>query len=354
MVDHTRSQTPWELPPAVAAALQQAQQHQRTLVIIGVGSPGESALVGRRVPLDPEPGKDSAAARSAREIVLACVPIWASEPALLPGGEGSDQLAALAAAARQQPAEVLVVSDGVSSAPAMDLRLIGYDADPVGTASALATAGQLPQMADIKVLWTGLGETATVISEPGRTGLEQLWSAVLHAAGAAEVTIDSRFQAGGEPGADLPEDPMPSEEVVRLEGVADCFRLPNGVLFAGDSADLPSEEPLSDLATELAANPGWVAVVSGHTADYPTSYGSGGAAGRRELSQARAQAVVDALRRLGVPASVDLQAVGYGADRPVVDEWPGGVHDEGAAARNRRVDVVYGPADVVTTDTPCG
>jgi outer membrane protein OmpA-like peptidoglycan-associated protein len=282
--------------------------------------------------------------------VLECIPTWIQEKDLLPTTPGSDQLAALAAAARQHPAEVVVISDGVSSSSVLDLGRIGYDADAESIAGTLASAAALPRFDGTPVLWTGLGETSVVVSEAARRGLETLWTHLLTAAGGV-VTFDTQFERaadGNADAADLPEDAVPGETPVQFEGAASCFRLPSGTLFAPDSTEVTSTAGLEQVAAALIEHPGWVAVVSGHVADF------GPAEGQLPFSKARAEAVVRILRSLGVPASVELIAVGHGASRPVAPEWVDGVHDHAAAAENRRVDVVYGSPDSVTAETECG
>ncbi|TFV88054.1 OmpA family protein [Blastococcus sp. CT_GayMR20] len=351
IVDRTASQAPRAMPPAVVERLRAAQEADRTLMLIGVDGPGIEPRLGRTLPLDPMPEKTSRRADDVRTLVLDCVQTWIEDDGLLPTATGSDQLAALAAAGRQQPEEILVISDGVSSSRLMDLAAIGYDSDAASVAAALSSAGVLPRLGGATVLWAGLGETTLALSEAARAGLETLWTHVLAAAGST-ASFDRRFQsseAGATAGFDgLPEDPMPSEEPFHLEGAgASCFRLPSGTVFGPNSTEVVSTAGLEQVAATLTQHPGWVAVVSGHVADY------GPVDGQVPFSEARAHAVVRVLRDLGVPESVELVALGYGATRPVESEWVDGVHDEAAAAKNRRVDVLYGDPASVDPDMEC-
>lgn len=350
VVDRTASGAARALPPAATAAFAAAQEAGRTLMLIGVDGPEAEPRIGRSIALDPLRGDTSRYADDQRTRVLECIPTWIQDEDLLPTAPGSDQLAALAAAARQRPASVVVISDGVSSSSAMDLGRIGYDADAESIAEGLASAAVLPQFDGTPVLWTGLGETSVVVSEAARRGLETLWTQVLTAAGGV-ATFDTRFVRAEDQGSDagnLPEDVVPGETPVQIEGAASCFRLPSGTLFAPGSTEVTSTAGLEQVAAALIEHPGWVAVVSGHVADF------GPEEGLRPFSEARAQAVVRVLRSLGVPDSVELIAVGRGTSDPVAPEWVDGVHDQEAAAQNRRVDVVYGSRDSVTTETECG
>jgi outer membrane protein OmpA-like peptidoglycan-associated protein len=82
--------------------------------------------------------------------------------------------------------------------------------------------------------------------------------------------------------------------------------------------------------SDLNADPGANATISGHTAAYGTD------AYRHDLSVHRAEAVAQALESSGVAAG-RLHAFGYGSTKPAVNEFPNGVHDPAAAAENRRV-----------------
>ncbi len=85
---------------------------------------------------------------------------------------------------------------------------------------------------------------------------------------------------------------------------------------------------LDEVIQVLQANPATSVTVEGHTDD------RGSAAGNLQLSQDRAQAVVDYLVAGGVDAS-RLSAVGYGEDRPIADN---GTAD--GREQNRRIEFV--------------
>lgn len=119
--------------------------------------------------------------------------------------------------------------------------------------------------------------------------------------------------------------PTPAEI---LTGTVNDIVLANPIQFSTGSADIRSEsQPILDqVAQVLAANPNGAVEVGGHTDS------DGGADGNRELSQNRAQSVVDYLVSKGVdPAR--LSAVGYGEDAPLVP------NDSGDNKRkNRRIE----------------
>jgi len=120
------------------------------------------------------------------------------------------------------------------------------------------------------------------------------------------------------------------------EGIA--IRIRDTLLFQSGRArlDAPSRQVLARIGGILATLPNPLRI-EGHTDDLPPT----GPFYRDnwELSTARALAVLDALRDLGI-APDRLAAAGYAGYRPVVANT-----DDAARARNRRVDILilYAP-----------
>jgi len=97
----------------------------------------------------------------------------------------------------------------------------------------------------------------------------------------------------------------------------------------GKATIKPESEPLIvQMAEMLKSNPGLKVAVEGHTDNVGKSQDN------QVLSQARAQAVMDALVAKGIPAD-RLQAKGFGDTKPVADNRS----DEGRG-KNRRVELV--------------
>ncbi|MGW2787021.1 OmpA family protein [Streptomyces populi] len=344
LVDNTASQVRQGMPPAVTEQLQTAQKDGAVLIIMAVNGEGAAPRLVRATVLDPRRGHDSPDAQEARHIALQCVADWAYGPDAAATARGSDVAGALAAAVRQRPQKLLVVSDAVATAGAVDLRVLGYDADPKAVAAAARGADALPSFSSIdEVVWTGAGDTVRPLPESARSGLQRLWQALLREAGASRVTFDTRAASGPGPSGHrlrVPGDPIPVPHSIRitLPHGETCFRLPAALLFAGDSSRPAADaaRQLTPLVEQLAQHEGWVATLSGHTADYGTP------AGRLRLSQARAEAIAGLLRSLGMSPG-RISTVGYGATRPLMPEWHHGIHDVAAAAANRRVEALLHP-----------
>lgn len=126
--------------------------------------------------------------------------------------------------------------------------------------------------------------------------------------------------------------------LVREKSVRELAREAGGVttltsdlLFAFDSAELAPGAPaaIADLAATLPQ--GAAVAVDGHTD------GLGGDAVNVPLSQARAQAVADALT--AARPDLVLTVTGHGSSQPVAQEQVDGRDDPSGRALNRRVEV---------------
>jgi outer membrane protein OmpA-like peptidoglycan-associated protein len=142
---------------------------------------------------------------------------------------------------------------------------------------------------------------------------------------AMEVQVESRKEVQ----ARIVLNKRPTTPNVVVQGRE--VKLKKEVHFQHDSTEiLPDSMGLLEELAELFKNKPEIrlAEVQGHTDN------TGSAVYNQRLSQGRAQAVVDALVRLGV-APDRLVAKGYGADKPLVPNTT-----DGNRARNRRVQVM--------------
>jgi chemotaxis protein MotB len=127
---------------------------------------------------------------------------------------------------------------------------------------------------------------------------------------------------------DIELDSKPNGEVV--------MRLNAKELFASGSADITpaGKKVLTKVAASLKKYPGFRVAVEGHTDDTPLKKTAARWKNNMNLSIARALAVRTQLGEYGVPES-RMSIEGFGDTRPLVPN-----KDEGARARNRRVEIV--------------
>lgn len=164
-------------------------------------------------------------------------------------------------------------------------------------------------------LYTVAGGTVRItgISDAGDTRVADFAAAAGSAYG---VTIDNQSDVD-----------TSSDALARLEERLREQLAANPINFATGSAEIdPSSDAiLEDAAAAINAAPGIAVEIVGHTDD------QGPAAANQELSEARAQAVLDRLVELGVDAD-RLTARGAGEDEPIVENDTA----EGRA-QNRRI-----------------
>lgn len=256
-----------------------------------------------------------------------------------------DLLGALALAGRSVtdaagPRTVIVIDSGLQTTGALrfqDQDGALLDANPGEVVDLLRRTRQLPDLTGIRVVFTGLGDTAApqqTLPQPARAVLVELWKAIVEAAGAtAEIKEaplpDTRRLDGLPPVTVVPVavrsvGPVPSVTVLR-DGTVGF--LPDQAVFRDPAA---ARAVLADYAAEIRN--GKRAVLTGTTASV------GSEQGRLALSRDRAGAVRDLLISLGA-APDRIQARGVGSDFPgyVPDRDPQGNLDPLRAAQNRQV-----------------
>ncbi len=235
------------------------------------------------------------------------------------------------------PHEIAVIDSGLSTVAPLDFTQPGLlEADPQEVAEILSKQDALPDLEGIEVTFQGLGDTAAPqesLSIAQRTNLIAIWRAVIQAAG-GEVFLEER--------------PLAEETVVGLPEVS-VVPVPAGpacvgatieltgadVAFEPDSAEFLDPAAVRDVLKPIAdqlGTAGLTATLTGTTARV------GDLDGQVELSERRAQAVLEELVALGVP-SESLTAVGVGSEFPgyVPDHDAAGNLLPGPAAENRTV-----------------
>ncbi|MEH6807064.1 MAG: hypothetical protein V7697_28895 [Rhodococcus erythropolis] len=176
VVDRTGSARILDLSPALAPVMAQIQSAGAVIQPIGVNGTGVTPTVGTPIALDPAPNKTSRNSDQERSAALGCVQGWLSTPATLPVGDNTDLLAALAAASRQQPSNIVVVSDGVHSTS--DLNLADPSVDPQAASDRVRANGLVIALPGVQVDWFNLAETTPPLSEPHRRTVTDFWSAI--------------------------------------------------------------------------------------------------------------------------------------------------------------------------------
>jgi outer membrane protein OmpA-like peptidoglycan-associated protein len=256
-----------------------------------------------------------------------------------------DLLAALSLAARSVtdaagPRTIIVIDSGLQTAGALrfqDQDGALLDANPAEVVDLLRRTQQLPDLTGMRVVFTGLGDTAPPqppLPQPARAVLVQLWQEIVTAAGGTtEIkqaplpstrTLDGLPPVSVVPVAVRSVGPPPAVTVLR-DGTVGF--LPDQAAFR-DPAQ--ARAVLADYAREIRN--GKRAVLTGTTASV------GDPAGRVRLSRDRANAVRNLLIELGAPAD-RIAARGVGSDFPgyVPDRDAQGNLDPLAAAQNRQV-----------------
>ncbi|MDS0134006.1 hypothetical protein H5970_21155 [Amycolatopsis sp. CM201R] len=257
---------------------------------------------------------------------------------------GLDLLGGIDAAVRGiAPGRLIVVSSGLSTAGAFDLRQVGWDADPATVARQLAAKNALPHLENWHVLFTGLGSVAGAqapLPGPAHDKLLQYWQVICTQARAAGCEFDDK-RVTTEPSratVATPVVPVPGvTSVVGPAGRVSTTVSDSALGFSGDSAVLSpgALDLLRALAGSItAAGRSDAVVIRGYAADPPGST----AAGRQALADQRARAVAGALGDAGVRQRLDVAGVGTQPGRTAM---VGGRFDEAAAAAMRRVEIAY-------------
>jgi outer membrane protein OmpA-like peptidoglycan-associated protein len=228
---------------------------------------------------------------------------------------------------------LVLVSSGLSTRGDLDLRQIGWNADPQALALRLRTDGALPNLTGWNVTFVGLGNSETYKSFLDsaydnslndqfiyRSKLTDYWKTILSTAGASSVNVTS---------TDAPTSRSPST----LTDTPTIF----SISFVANSAELaPDDEAyIRALGTKiyiiLIDHLDRKVTIAGYTADAPGST----PAGRQEMSLARARTVAGLLATAGIPTERMVVTEGSTNTSAIQN----GVFDEGIAAQMRRVDI---------------
>ncbi|MBF6185049.1 OmpA family protein [Nocardia farcinica] len=245
--------------------------------------------------------------------------------------------------ASQLPGELHIVSSGISTVAPVDLRVIGWNADPDSVIESIARQGRLPSLPGRHVTFHGLGIPAGL--QPGlppfaRPLVEQLWTGICQRAGAASCTVAQDAPSAAAPVATMPVPIVPVPDAITDSG-SGCpvwASLNDTTLhFAPDSPVLPAnaDDALRPIVQAAARCDISSIDVTGHIAD--TGIGDT----RNNLSERRARAVADRLVVLGLPSELLGIVSGRDAHEPIIPNFTDGVFDEAKAQQNRRVELTF-------------
>ncbi|MGH3819106.1 MAG: OmpA family protein [Pseudonocardiaceae bacterium] len=264
-----------------------------------------------------------------------------------------DLLAALALAARSVsdaagPKTIVVIDSGLQTTGALRFQDQGgalLNADPDEVVDQLRRTQQLPNLTGMRVVFTGLGDTAAPqqpLPTPARAVLVALWTKIVTSAGGKpevkQTPLPSTRTLSGLPPVTIVPvaaqsiGPLPSITVLRDGTVG--FVPGQAVFREPDQA----RTVLADYAK--AIKNGKKALLTGTTAsDGTPEY-------RFQLSAKRADAVRDLLISLGAPAD-QISTRGVGSDFPgyVPDRDQQGNLNPIPAAQNRQVIIELGPGE---------
>ena len=211
-------------------------------------------------------------------------------------------------------------------------------------AQALEDEKAIPDLEGVHVTWLYAGQVAEpqqTLSEVQKDKLIEIWSAILEKAGAA--SIDFRpDSASSTPYTDLPNVSTVNadDRNIDVTPLTKMILDSESVSFVGDQAvfvdEAQAKQAISGVAQTLRAPPVNEVYVAGCTASLP-----GKEDFCQNLSEDRAQAVVDVLKELGVPEE-QMTAVGMGNQAPwhLEDLDAAGKQIESIAQQNRCVVVL--------------
>ncbi len=106
---------------------------------------------------------------------------------------------ATAMRAAAPPATLIVLSSGLSTSGGLDMRQVGWDANPAFIAAHLKTRRLLPALANYRVIFSGLGLTSgrqPTPSPPQRRTLTEYWLAICRASNADSCNTDVTARPG--------------------------------------------------------------------------------------------------------------------------------------------------------------
>jgi outer membrane protein OmpA-like peptidoglycan-associated protein len=247
----------------------------------------------------------------------------------------------------QHGGTIFLEDSGLEDVKPLDFTRPGQlEALPTDVVSFLSKEQEIPDLAGIKVVLVGVGDTAAP-QQPLSIGqgahLRAIWSAIIKARG-GRVEIDPSPRESPAPSGTPPVNLIKVPPLATWPAQKPSFSLPdtgpvgfqpNTAMFRNPSA---AQDALSDIARYLLDNPTVKIELTGTTARW------GGNKWDKALSTERAEAVRSALISLGVsPEQVNAHGVGWRSPCYEPDGGPNGPMKEPQAQHNRSVIVTLLP-----------
>ncbi len=261
------------------------------------------------------------------------------------------QLISTAVRATSHPGTLLILSSGLSTAGGLNLRAVGWDANPAAVAGQLKQRGLLPRLTGWRLDFSGLATVAgdqPSLPLPQRTTLTAYWMAICRAAGAAGCTTDDTIRPDPPSRSTTPVPVVPVPVVVSVTGPRHSagVSVPADELFAFDSARLlPGADSILRPLVSRASGRRQLVSITGYA-----SPDGGSAAYNLALSQSRALSVRNRLEALGLAPGQIAQVTGLGtAGQTARACYRHGQLDETVCATLRRVVILLTPATAATS-----
>ena len=241
---------------------------------------------------------------------------------------------------------LFVEDSGLQETGLVNFRETGMlGADPAGVVSFLDRQHDLPHLAGMTVVLTGVGDTAppqVPLSIGEQDNVTAIWSAIAKAGGATSVRVDPAPLSGPAPShvpAVLPV-PVPVVSSAHGRGGTQYYRVPDVLLFDFDSAILvPGADAVLGPLAQRARDRHRLVSITGYASP------EGSAAYNVALSERRAIAIRNRLITLGLPPTQITRVTGAGtAGQTLSACLTQGRLDEAKCATLRRVVITLSPA----------
>lgn len=238
------------------------------------------------------------------------------------------------------PGTLLVLSSGLSTSGAFDVRDVGWGANPHTAAMSVHRHGQLPNLTGWHVMFSGLADTAgrqPALPLPQRTTLTRYWLALCHVAGANSCALDAVTRPDPPTRSTTPVPVVRVPRVTSYQGPhGQTTNIPADTFFAFNSARLlpGANTILEPLAARARDHHLQVTIIGYSSPEGPASY-------NQNLSSQRARSVRERMIALGVPPGLIIKTAGRGTGGKHLSAcYRNGHLDEAVCAPLRHVKII--------------